>query len=180
MLSASVRFRAMKKKITFWRCQWELGARNLIVWPYWLTPTDSRRRDWLPVWCLTLLTDSDWQPAPRLTRWLTRTARRHRDWLALIDSDCQPTPRLTARHRLTLSPFPLIETRLIYHIHLIFFFKFQENLYRIYRELEGGSKWWKVEASPQSSHRGGLKNWKGAGWLPPSIVASTWIFWVSC
>jgi hypothetical protein len=24
-----------------------------------------------------------------------------------------------------------------------------------------------VEASPKNSHRGGLKYWKGAGWLPP-------------
>ena len=82
MLWSSVRFRAMKKKITFWRCQWELGS------PYCLSD-----------WCLTLLTDSDWQPAPRLTHWLTRTARRHRDWLALIDSDFPPTPRLTQTSR---------------------------------------------------------------------------------
>ena len=91
MLSSSVRFRAVKKKITFWRCQWELGARNayqIDVWPYWLTPTDSRRRDWLPVWCLTLLTDSDFPPTPRLTRWLTRTARRHPDWPAVTQIDC--------------------------------------------------------------------------------------------
>ena len=92
----------MKKKIAFWKCQWELGSPYCLtywlrltagaeidcrfdVWPYLMTQTDSRRRDWRTDW-LGLPADTETD-----SRWLTRTARRHPDWPAMTRIAC-PLP----------------------------------------------------------------------------------------
>jgi hypothetical protein len=103
-----------------------------------------RRRDLTYGLGMTAVTSSDLQPAPRLTITLMSDlsyglgmhAEAETDWPAprpRLTQTARPRPTDCPRRCLTLSPFPPNKTRLIYHIHLIFFFKFQENLYRIYR-----------------------------------------------
>ena len=131
------------------------------VWPYLMTQTDSRRRDWLA------LTDSDCQPTPRLTR---------ADWLGLpadTETDCPPPPY-------TL-PFPPNRDQTYISYSFNIFFQVFKRIYIEYIEN------WRVEANdgrwkpaPTISIERGEIYWNLRGWLPPSIVASTWIFWVSC
>ena len=113
-----------------------------------------------------------------LTDWLRLTAGAETD--ALTDSDCPPTPRLTRADWLGLLadtetdcplppytlPFPPNRDQTYISYSFNIFFKFQENLYRIYREsIENLDRvgWNRTvtvwQSHPQSSHREGGSYW---------------------
>jgi hypothetical protein len=111
--------------LTYW-LQLTAGAEidcRFDVWPYLLTQTESRRWEWLS------LTDSDCPP----TLWLTRA-----DWLGLpADTEtARPPPPYTL-------PFPPNRDQTYLSYSFNFFFKFQENLYRICRVFGGWKGGWK-------------------------------------